>query len=113
MDILGFFNDLILQLSAWMKGYLNEIVLSIVASLLVIYGDNIMRVLREQLGGLKLFLRFTLFVLFCAFGFSFLTSIASPFISNWLAQAPPVFLPLIIVMIYYFIGYLAQRKGLL
>lgn len=113
MDLIGWLNDLILQLSAWMKGYLNEIVLSMVATLLVIYGDAIMRIVKQQIGSLKLFLRFTLFVLFCAFGFSFLTAVASPFLSNFLAQANPVLLPLIIVLIYYLIGYLAQKKGML
>ena len=113
MDILNALNDLIMQLSGWMKGYLNEIVLSMVATLLVIYGDTIMRMLKQQIGSLKLFLRFTLFVLFCAFGFSFLTSIATPFLSTWLGYANPAFLPLIIVVIFYFIGYLAQKKGML
>ena len=113
MDIIGWLNDLILQISAWMKGYLNEIVLSIVATLLVIYGDAIMRVVKQQIGSLKLFLRFTLFVAFCAFGFSFLTSMATPFIGSWLAHADPILLPFIIVLIYYLVGYLALRKGML
>lgn len=113
MDIINFFNDLLLQLSSWMKGYLNEIVLAMVATLLVIYGDKIMLMLRQQIGSLKLFLRFTLFVLFCAFGFSFLTSIATPFIAGWLALANPVLLPVLVVVIFYFIGYLAQKKGML
>jgi len=113
MDIIGWLNDLILQISAWMKGYLNEIVLSIVATLLVIYGDAIMRVVKQQIGSLKLFLRFTLFVAFCAFGFSFLTSMATPFIGGWLAHADPILLPFIVVLIYYLVGYMALRKGML
>ncbi len=113
MDIVGWLNEIVLHISSWMKGYLNEIVLSIVATLLVIYGDDIMRLVKQQIGSLKLFLRFTLFVLFCAFGFSFLTSIATPFVSGWLASANPVLLPFVILLVYYLIGYLAQRKGML
>lgn len=113
MDIIGGIYDLILQLSAWMKSYLNEIVLSLVATLLVIYGNDIMNIVKQQIGSLKLFLRFTLFIVFCAFGFSFLTSVASPFIGKWIAMADPVFLPLIIVLLYYLVGYLAMRKGML
>lgn len=113
MDILGFLNDILLQVSSWMKGYLNEIVLSIVATLLVIYGNAIMDFVKQQIGSLKLFLRISLFVAFCAFGFSFITSVASPFISNWMAQANPALLPFIVLLAYYLLGYLAQRKGML
>lgn len=113
MDIIGGLHDLILAISSWMKSYLNQIVLSLVATLLVIYGDNIMRMVKQQIGSLKLFLRFTLFVAFCAFGFSFLTSVAAPYIGKWLAMADPVLLPLIIVFLYYLVGYLALRNGML
>ncbi|WP_040727958.1 DUF3392 family protein [Thiomicrorhabdus sp. Kp2] len=113
MDILNWLNDILLHVSGWMKGYLNQIVLSMVATLLVIYGDNILGMLKQQIGSLKLFLRITLFVAFCAFGFSFITSIAAPFMSNWLAKSNPEFLPFIIVFIYYGLGYLAQKKGML
>lgn len=113
MDILGWLNDILLHVSAWMKGYLNEIVLSMVATLLVIYGNNILLMLKNQIGSLKTFLRITLFVAFCAFGFSFITSIAAPFLSHWLGQANAPLLPFVIVLIYYLLGYLAQRKGML
>ena len=113
MDILAWLNDMLLQLSGWMKGYLNEIVLSMVATLLVIYGDTILNFVKKQIGSLKLFLRITLFVAFCAFGFSFITSIAPPFISNWLTKASPEFLPFVILLSYYLLGYLAKRKGML
>ncbi|WP_321326574.1 DUF3392 family protein [Thiomicrorhabdus sp.] len=113
MDILGWLNDTVLHLSGWMKGYLYQIVLSMVATLLVIYGDNIMKIVKQQIGTLKLFLRITLFVAFCAFGFSFLTSIAAPFLSGFLAKSDPLYLPFIIVFIYYGLGYLAQKKGMI
>jgi hypothetical protein len=113
MDILSWLNDILLHISSWMKGYLNQIVLSMVATFLVIYGNNILLFVKQQIGSLKLFLRITLFVAFCAFGFSFITSIAAPFVSSWLAQANAALLPFIIVFAYYLLGYLAQRKGML
>lgn len=113
MDILAWLNDFLLHLSSWMKSYLNEIVLSMVATLLVIYGDSILMMLKKQIGSLKIFLRISLFVAFCAFGFSFITSIATPFMTNWLAKSDPALLPLIIILIFYGLGYLAQKKGML
>lgn len=113
MDILGWLNDTVLHLSGWMKGNLYQIVLSMVATILVIYGNNIMNIVKQQIGTLKLFLRITLFVAFCAFGFSFITSIAAPLLSGFLAKADPLYLPFIILIIYYGLGYLAQKKGMI
>lgn len=113
MDIVNWLNDILLHISSWMKGYLNVIVLSMVATLLVIYGDTILGFVKKQIGSLKLFLKITLFVAFCAFGFSFITSIATPYLTSWLAQANPNLLPFIIIITFYGLGLLAQRKGML
>jgi len=113
MDILGWLNDSLLHVSGWLKGNLYQIVLSMVATILVIYGNNIMNILKQQIGSLKLFLRITLFVVFCAFGFSFITSIAAPFLSGFLAKSDPLYLPFIIIFIYYGLGFLAQKKGMI
>lgn len=113
MDILGILNDLLLDVSDWMRGYLAQIVLAMITTLLVIYGDNILQIVKQQIGALKMPLRITLFVVFCAFGFSFITSVMSPFLSGWLAQTNAAFLPFIVIAIFYFLGYLAQRKNML
>lgn len=110
---LSFITDLITLTSDWMKSYLNEIVLSMVATLLVIYGNDIMLFFKKQIGGLKLFLRITLFVAFCAFGFAFLTSFLTPLMSQTIGQVDKLWLPFIVIASYYLIGLAAQKKGMI
>lgn len=109
----NFFIDLMTTIADWMKHYLNEIVLSMVATLLVIYGDTLLMFLKKQIGSLKLFLRISLFVAFCAFGFAFLTSILTPFLSQSLGKIDAVWLPIIVITLYYLLGLAAQKKGMI
>jgi hypothetical protein len=113
MDLTGLLNDAILEIASWMKDYSNEIVLSIVATLLVIYGDAIMKLVKRQIGGLNKFVKISIFIGFCGFGFSFLTGFASPIVSDWLASIDSILLPFVVVSIFYILGYLAQRKSML
>jgi hypothetical protein len=110
---LSFIVDLINSLSSWMKTYLNQIILSMVATLLVIYGNDIMLFFKKQIGSLKLFLRISLFVAFCAFGFTFLTSFLTPLISQTVGRVDSIWLPLVVIASYYLLGLAAQRKGLI
>ncbi|WP_019555714.1 DUF3392 family protein [Thiomicrorhabdus arctica] len=110
---LNFITDLINSLSSLMKTYLNEIVLSMVATLLVIYGNDILSFVKKQIGSLRIFLRISLFVAFCAFGFAFLTSFLTPLMSQTIGQVDKLWLPFIVIISYYLIGLAAQKKGMI
>lgn len=99
--------------SGWMRPYLSEIGLSMAATLLVIFGQDITDLIKKQIGTLKFFLRLTLFVLFCAFGFAFLTSFVTPVIIGFLADVPDLWLAPVIIVAFYVIGLLAQKKHMI
>jgi len=103
--------DFILPIAKWLQSYLYEIGLAMVSTLLVIYGSDILGLLKKQIGGVQPFLRLTLFIIFCAFGFAFLTSFLTPLITGLLHQIDVIWLPLIIVFTFYAIGFLARKKG--
>lgn len=105
--------DFLVTLSSYTRPYLHEIGLSMTATLLVIFGTDITNFVKSQIGSLKYFMRLTLFIIFCAIGFTVLTSYLMPFIVGMLAQIDDLWLFLVVIATYYFIGYLAQRKGLI
>lgn len=105
--------DAVSTVSGWMRPYLSEIGLSMAATLLVIFGEDITDFLKKQIGSLKFFLKLTLFILFCAFGFAFLTSFVTPLIVQQLASVPNLWLAPMIIVIFYGIGMLAQKKKML
>jgi len=105
--------DAVSTVSGWMRPYLSVIGLSMAATLLVIFGEDITGFLKKQIGSLKFFLKLTLFILFCAFGFAFLMSFVTPLIVRQLASVPNLWLAPIIILIFYGIGLLAQKKKML
>lgn len=108
-----FVTDLLSTVAGWMKPYLSEIGLSMAATLLVIYGDNIMSAFKKQIGAMQFFLKITLFVLFCAFGFAFITSFVTPVVVNALREINDVWLPVAVIGGFYLIGLGAQKKGMI
>ena len=84
-----------------------------VSTLLVIYGSNILGVIKKQIGGVPPFLRLTLFIIFCAFGFIFLTSFLTPLTIGVLHHVEVIWLPLIILVTFYIIRFLARKKGVI
>lgn len=100
-------------LSQGIRPYLPEIGLSMTATLLVIYGNDLTQFVKKQIGSLKFFMRVTLFIIFCAFGFALLTSYLTPLIMGWLAQVEDLWLFLAVLAAYYGLGYLAHRKGMI
>lgn len=110
---LSFISDALGTVAGWMSPYLSEIGLSMAATLLVIYGDKITQAVRSQIGSLQFFLKLTLFVLFCAFGFAFITSFVTPFFVNLLEDMPQEWLPVVVIGGFYLIGLGAQKKGMI
>lgn len=110
---LSFIADFLSVIAGWMKPYLGEIGLSMAATLLVIYGDNITKMVKTQIGSLQMFLKITLFVLFCAFGFALITSFVTPLLVGLLAGINDAWLPIVIVGGFYLLGMGAQKKGMI
>ncbi|WP_019894639.1 DUF3392 family protein [Hydrogenovibrio halophilus] len=110
---IGWLSEQLIAFSLWLRPYLGQLVLAMVASLLVIFGNDLMALLKQQLGSLAWFLKVTLFVLFCAVGFGLLTSFFAPLLTALLDQLDRRWLGLVVVAAFYGIGWLAQKKGLL
>lgn len=114
MDLdVTFLIDLITPVADWLQRFLYEIGLAMVSTLFAIYGSNILGFIKKQIGGVQPFLRLTLFIIICAFGFAFLTSFLTPLLFGLLHQVEVIWLPLIILILFYIIGLLARHKGLI
>lgn len=105
--------DLLISISQWIRPYLTEVSLAITATLLVVFGGDITNMLRKQISTLHFFLRMTVFVLFCAFGFGFMAAFLTPILASKMASMSNVWLAPSVVAIFYAIGFIAQKKRLL
>ena len=68
----------IIHFSQWLYPYLGEISLAIMATLLVIYGNSINRMVKRQTHGLHFIFRTSIFILLCTFGYGALLVFFTP-----------------------------------
>ena len=102
--------SVLLQLSRWTQPYYTEIALSIVATVLVIYGDVLNKQLKRFVSSYHFILRTIIFVLVCAFGYGLLTVFAAPFVKQLLMMIPYLYRGISIVGVFLLLGYLAEHR---
>lgn len=100
----------LVQTSLWLRPHLMTIALMVVATLLVLYGNNINAVVKRNINHYPFIVRIMIFILLCAFGYGLLTNILTPFIASQLAQLSNLYLGPIVVIGTIALGVLAERK---
>lgn len=94
----------------WLWGYRRLIVTTWVAVLLVLYGDNIIRLVKRIMKPYHYSLRITAFILLCGFGFGALASYGQGMISYLIEWIDRIWFALIVIFAYLLLGFLAERK---
>lgn len=102
--------DLLATVSRWSRGYLDEISLAVMATLLVLFGPALNSRLQRLIGNLNFILRTLLFVLICLL----IYGLAIIYLSPWLAQGLGYFnnysLAPVLLLLFFLIGLLADRS---
>jgi cell division protein FtsW (lipid II flippase) len=104
------FENLIIQTSLWVRPYLSMVALMVVATLLVLYGNNVNAAVRRQIQHYHFIVRTLIFILLCAFGYGLLTTLLAPFLATQLASVSNYYLGPLVVIITIALGVLAERK---
>ncbi|EPS1756093.1 DUF3392 domain-containing protein [Pseudomonas aeruginosa] len=102
--------DLIATLSRWSRSHLSDISLTIMATLLVLFGPAINAWVQQRIGSLNFVFRTLLFVLICAVGYG----LAMVFVTPWLAKGLGYFnnytLAPVLLLVFFVIGMIADRS---
>ncbi|WP_236719582.1 MULTISPECIES: DUF3392 domain-containing protein [Salinivibrio] len=98
------------QAGAWLTPWLNDIAMAIVASLLVVFGNDINRTLRRLLTGHHFIVRTLVFVAINAFGYGAFIIAVSPWLAGKMRGWPDHWLFAGLVATFIFIGMWAQRQ---
>ena len=107
---MNIIHDLNLQLAQHMNAYLSDIALAIVATCLVIYGNNLNNYIRRIVSSWIFFARILAFILMCTFGYGLLTVWLQPILEMILRYIALPYLPISIISIFSALGILAERK---
>ena len=103
--------SIIIQLSQWLYPWLGEISMAIMATLLVIYGEIINRMLKRQISGLHFIIRTLLFILLCAFGYGALLIYVTPLLAQLLASVGMIYLGPLVLAVFITLGSIAEKKN--
>lgn len=102
--------QLLNELGLMVRPHFYQIATMIVATLLVIYGNEVNQLIRRQISGLHFVLRAAIFVLVCAFGYGYLLLWFTPILSSWLHSIPLHLSAPATLAILLLLGILAERK---
>lgn len=102
--------EYLFKLSAWVRQYLNQVSLGIIATLLVVYGNDLNTFFRRRMRRFPFIVRVTLFVLLCSAGYGAAAYFSAGILTQLLTQLSDTWLAPIIVLLFVGIGYLAEEK---
>jgi hypothetical protein len=103
-------DNLLWQTGTWVNGHAGEVALALVATLLVIYGDDINRTFARTVRPYPWIVRVISFVLMCAFGYGTITVLVTPLIAEAILSIEARWVGLLTLVIFFAIGTLAERK---
>lgn len=102
---------LLIDFSQWLYPWLGEVAMAIMATLLVIYGGTINRLVKRQINGMHFIFRTLVFILLCAFGYGALLIFMTPLLGKWLASVGMIYLGPLVVGIFITLGVIAEKKN--
>ena len=106
--------DIVVQalqnLTQWISPYYSEIALTIIATILVVYGDVINKHIKRALSPYHFIVRTGIFVLICAFGYGLLIVHTTPWVKELILLIPNLYRGLTIILIFLLLGYLAENR---
>ncbi|MFD2821823.1 DUF3392 domain-containing protein [Paraglaciecola chathamensis] len=106
----SFIFDVLRTLTRWVSPYYNEIAMTIVATVLVIYGDILNKKIKHILSPYHFVLRTVVFVLICAFRYGALVIFTTPHVKLTMMMIPSLYRGLSIVSVFLLLGYLAEHR---
>ncbi len=104
--VFELFNDL----GHWFRPYQYQSALAIIATVLVIFGNDINSSIKKLVAKQHFIVRTLVFVLVCAFGYGLLTVWLTSLLAQQLAKVPSLYLVPVVFSIFFTLGMYAQKQ---
>ncbi|MBO1271571.1 DUF3392 domain-containing protein [Shewanella sp. 4t3-1-2LB] len=99
------------KFGAMLHPWLSEIATAMVACIVLVFGADVNRWLRRQLGARNFVVRTLIFIVLNAFGYGMLIVVASPWLAGQLAHMPAMWMLILVVATFIVVGSWAQRNN--
>lgn len=104
-------NDLINEFAGWVRQHLIYVSTAFVSCLMAMYGGAIGGAVKNSVQKYNFFLRVTVFVLLCAFGYGAVGLLLAKLLKELLSQLSFTWLAGLVAAMFVFIGILAEQKN--
>ena len=102
--------SVLLSLGQWAKPYSYQIALAVVASALVIYGNELNGIIKHMVRKQHFLVRTIVFVTVCFAGYGALTVLLTSFLSRQLVNVPALYFGPLVIGIFLVLGLVAERQ---
>ncbi|WP_281558685.1 DUF3392 domain-containing protein [Thalassomonas sp. RHCl1] len=102
--------DLLAEMGQWLRPYQYQLALAIIATLLVLFGNDINRWLKKLLSGQHFVVRLVVFVVVCAFGYGLATVWLTALLAQQLAKIPNLYFMPACLLAFIILGLFAQKQ---
>ncbi len=104
--VIELFNDL----GQWFRPYQYQSALAIIATVLVIFGNDINSAIKKLVVRQHFIVRTSVFILVCAFGYGLLTVWLTSILAQQLAKLPDLYLLPVVFTVFFTLGIYAQKQ---
>jgi hypothetical protein len=94
----------------WFRPYQYQSALAIIATVLVIFGNDINNAIKKLVAKQHFIVRILVFVLVCAFGYGLLTVWLTSILAQQLAKLPDLYLVPVVLATFVTLGMYAQKQ---
>ena len=108
---MKFITDMISTISEWFRPHLFKVAFALSATILVVYGNSINRMIKKTVKPYPFYIRLLIFIGICSFGYGAFTVGFTWGISKILNQLNDNLLFPVICLLFILIGFLAERKN--
>ncbi|GHE98770.1 DUF3392 domain-containing protein [Thalassotalea profundi] len=102
--------DWLIELGQGFRAYQYQTALAIIATLLVIFGNDINNMVRQLVRKQHFIIRSLLFVLVCAFGYGLVTVYLTGLLNQQLNKIPSLYIVPSVFLIFLALGMYAQKQ---
>lgn len=103
-------HDFLQLTSSWVRPHLSMIAYAFMATLLVLYGADIIRCMRGMIKPYPLLARVLVLMILCAFGFGWATNKLTWLLERYLFAHTGAWTGLVVVLTFVGLAFLADRK---
>ncbi|OKY27764.1 DUF3392 domain-containing protein [Thalassotalea sp. PP2-459] len=102
--------ELLTSLGQWFRPYQYQAALAIIATILVLFGNDINGALKHMIRKQHFVVRTLVFIVVCAFGYGLLTVWLTALLAEQLSSIPTVYIVPTVVIIFAVLGIYAQKQ---